>query len=85
MKVDSDMVSQALKFIHGDHKVSSMKLSMEEKRQVFKMQDESVTKMVYNNVVDQNVKLSLQLYQQHFHLMKPQKYTQPVTWLMSSH
>ena len=33
--------------------------------------------MVYNNLVDQNVKLLLQLYQQHFHLMKLQKYTQP--------
>ena len=32
--------------------------------------------MVYNNLVDTNVKLPLQLYQQHFHLMKPQKYTQ---------
>ena len=57
--IDSDMVSQALKFIHGDHNVSSMKLSLEEKRQVFKMQDNSVIEMVYNNLVDQNVKLPL--------------------------
>ena len=71
------MVSQALKFIHGDHNVSSMKLSLEEKKQVFKMQDDSIIEMVYNSLVDQNVKLPLQLYQQHFHLMKPQKYTQP--------
>ena len=33
--------------------------------------------MVYNNLVDHQVKLPLQLYQQHFHLMKPQKFTQP--------
>ena len=26
--IDSDMVSQALKFIHGDHNVNSMKLSL---------------------------------------------------------
>ena len=75
VKIDSDMVSQALRFIHGDHNGSSMKLSLEEKRQVCKLQDDSVIEMVYNNSVDQNVKLPLQLYQQHFHLMKPQKYT----------
>ena len=49
------MVSQALKFIHGDHNVSSMKLSLEEKKKVFKIQDDSITEMVYNNLVDQNV------------------------------
>ena len=54
-----------------------MKLSLEEKKQVFKMKDDSVMEIVYNNLMDQNVKLPLQLYQQHFHLMKPQKYTQP--------
>ena len=63
MLIDSEMVSLALKFIHGDHNVSSMKLSLEEKKEVFKMQDDSVMKMVYNNLVDQNVKLPLQLYQ----------------------
>ena len=62
VRIDSDMVTQALKFFPGDHNVSSMKLSLEEKKKVFKMQDDSVTKMVYNNLMDQGVKLPLQLY-----------------------
>ena len=61
--IDNEMVSQALNFIHGNHNVSSMKLSLEEKKQVFKMHDDSITEMVYNKLVDQNVKLPLQLYQ----------------------
>ena len=76
-RIDSDMVTQALKFFLGDHNVSTMKLSLEEKKQVFKMQDDSVTEMVDNNLLDQGVKLPLQPYQQHFCLMKPQKYTLP--------
>ena len=47
-----------------------MKLSLEEKKQASKMQDDSVMEMVYNNLVDQNVKFPLQLYQHHFHFMK---------------
>ena len=77
LRIDGQMVSQALRFLQGDHKVSAMKLSIEEKRSVFKMQDDSVTEMVYNNLVDHQVKLPLQLYQQHFYLMKPQRFTQP--------
>ena len=77
LKINGQVVTQELRFIHGDHKVSALKLSIEEKKTVFKMQDDFVTKMVYNNLVDHQVRLPLQLYQQHFHLMKPQKYTQP--------
>ena len=54
-----------------------MKLSLEEKKLVFKMRDDTSSEMVYANLIDQSVKLSLQLFQQHFHLMKPQKYTLP--------
>ena len=75
LRIDGEMITQALKIIHGGNNVSSMKLSLEEKKQVFKMQDDSVTEMTYNNLVDQHVRLPLQIYQQHFHLMKPQKYT----------
>ena len=39
--IDSDMVTQSLKFFSGDHNVSTMKLFLEEKKQVFKMQDDS--------------------------------------------
>ena len=57
--IDSELVTQALRFIHGDHKVSALKLSLEEKKTMFRMQEDSVTKMVYNNLVDTNVKLPL--------------------------
>ena len=50
--IDNDTVSQALKFIHGDHNVSSMKLSLEEKKLVFKMRDEISNKMVYANLIN---------------------------------
>ena len=63
LRIDGQMVSHAFRFLQGDHKVSTMKLSIEEKRLVFKMQDDSVTEMVYNNLVDHQVKLPLQLYQ----------------------
>ena len=43
MRIDGEMITQALKIIHGGNNVSSMKLSLEEKKQVFKMQDDSVT------------------------------------------
>ena len=77
MRIDGEMITQALKIIHGENNVSSMKLSLEEKKQVFKMQDDSLTDMTYNNLVDQHVRLPLQIYEKHFHLMKPQKYTLP--------
>ena len=71
LRIDGQVVTQALRFIHGDHKVSALKLSIEEKKTMFKMQDDSFTEMVYSNLVDHQVRLPLQLYQQHFHLMKP--------------
>ena len=37
LRIDGQLVSQALKFLEGDHKVSTMKLSIEEKRSIFKM------------------------------------------------
>ena len=78
MLIDNELVTQAqLKFIHRDHKVSTLKLSMEEKNIVFRMWDDSMIGMVYKNLVDPNVKLPLQHCQQHFHLMKPLKYTLP--------
>ena len=52
VRIDSDMVTQALKLFQGDHNVSTMKLSLEEKKQVFIMQDDFVIKMVYSNLVD---------------------------------
>ena len=33
--VDSELVTQALNLIHGDHKVSALKLFIEEKKIVF--------------------------------------------------
>ena len=55
--IDSELVTQALKFIHGEHKVSALKLSMEEKKTIFKTKDDTSSEMVYSNLVDQNVKL----------------------------
>ena len=37
VRLDSDMVTQALKFFLRDHNISSIKLSLEEKKQVFKI------------------------------------------------
>ena len=54
-----EMITQALKIIHGENNVSSTKLYLEEKKQVFKMQDDSVTELTYNNLVDQHVRLPL--------------------------
>ena len=50
--VDIDMVTRALRLIHKDHKVSNLKLSLEEKKMVFKMKNDSNSEMVYANLVD---------------------------------
>ena len=55
--VDSDMVTGALKLIHGEHKVSGLKLSIEEKKTVFKMRDDTSSEMVYGNLIDQLVRI----------------------------
>ena len=50
--VDSDMVTRALRLIHKDHKVSNMKLSLEEKKTIFKVKDDTSSEMVYANLVN---------------------------------
>ena len=71
------MVTRALRLIQGEHKVSGLKLSLEEKKSIFGMRDDTSNEMVYANLIDQSITLPLQSFQHHFHLMKPQKYTLP--------
>ena len=45
LMVDSDMVATTLRLIQGEHNVSGLKLSLEEKKSVFRMRDDTSSEM----------------------------------------
>ena len=62
LSMDSDMVTRALRLIQGEHNVSKLKLSLEEKKSTFRMRDDTSSEMVYANLIDQLVKLPFELF-----------------------
>ena len=52
-----------------------MKLTIVDKNPTFKMN--KVREGVYDALREQGIKLPLQIFQQYFHIYKPQKYTHP--------
>ena len=69
--ITREIVTQALHLLEGNHKVNAMKLALEGKKSVLKLEIATSSEMVYANLVEENVKLPLQIHQQHFHLIKP--------------
>ena len=61
--ITREIVTQVLHLIEGNHEVSSMKLTLEEKKSVFRLEAVTRSKMVYTNLIEERVKLPLQIYQ----------------------
>ena len=60
--ITREIVTQALHLLERNHKVSAMKLTLEEKKSVFKLEAAASSEMVYANLIDERVKLPLQFY-----------------------
>ena len=73
--INSLTVVQALRLQEGNNPFSWMKVGAANKKALFGT--EKANECVYGELKEPRIRLALQIHQQTFHMLKPQKYTHP--------
>lgn len=74
VNITSDLIVRAFKLNEGGYDTSSLKLTLKDRAATFTSDKYD---SVYTELRIPEVKLALQIHQQYFHVLKPNRYTQP--------
>ncbi|MCO5560575.1 hypothetical protein L7F22_014190 [Adiantum nelumboides] len=75
VQITGTIVDKALKIATGNTDIANMKMSKDDKVATFG--STTASEHVYATLTELEVKLAIQVFQQHFHILEPQKYTHP--------
>ena len=73
LNLTPNIVTRALNIQEGNHNISSMKMNRGDRLIAFTV--DNANKSVYAALHLDEVRLTIQIHQQYFHIYKPQKYT----------